>query len=368
MLPAMAAVRVREIDWLRGIVMVVMTLDHASGVLNAGHMINDSAFFYAPGTALPLDQFLTRWISHLCAPTFVFLAGAALALSVERRVVAGEAPGRIDRAIVARGLVLLALEVTWMSLAFRHGSGVLLQVLYALGGAMIAMALLRRLPGRVLVIAGLALVVGGELLVGLVVDMPGQPTMPGALLLSGGHFGWLTVAYPLIPWLAIMMLGWAWGGGLRARPPRPRGLALAGLASLGVFVAVRGYNGFGNMLLPRDDGSFVQWLHVSKYPPSLSFMALELGLMALLLALLTHLRIRGADSPVLRVLETLGSVALFYYLLHVPLLELAGAVVGKSGLAAAYLGSAVCLVALYPLCVVYRRYKAAHPHSFVRYI
>jgi uncharacterized membrane protein len=359
--------RLQEIDWLRGLVMVLMTIDHASGALNPGRLITDGPSMHTPGAALAAEQFLTRWISHLCAPTFVFLAGAALALSVTRRIAAGDTPRSIDRAIVTRGVILLILEVAWMSLAFRPG-GILLQVLYALGAAMIAMAALRRLPARALAVAGFTLIVGSEALAGLALWLSGgTPGIPAALLVTGGYFGLIVVAYPLVPWLAMMMLGWAFGASLR-NPPRPRRLALAGLAGLAVFALVRGLNGYGNMMLLREDLSPVQWLHVSKYPPSLSFAALELGLMALLLALFARLRLRGAASPALQILETLGSVALFYYLLHAHLLELAALALGKPGLAATYLGAAVTLALLYPLCRVYRRYKAAHPHGWTRYI
>jgi uncharacterized membrane protein len=362
-------VRLQEIDWLRGLVMVLMTIDHASKALNPGRLVTDSPFMHTPGAALPVDQFLTRWISHLCAPTFVFLAGAALALSVTRRVAAGDSPRSIDRAIVTRGAILLALEVAWMSLAFRPG-GVLLQVLYALGGGMIAMALLRRLSPRALALAGLILIAGSEALAGLAMWLSGgQPGLPAGLLVTGGFFGFVVIAYPLVPWLAIMMVGWAWGSTLGDRQPRPRRLALAGLASLAVFAVVRGLNHYGNMRLYREDHSPVQWLHVSKYPPSLAFTALELGLMAVLLAAFARMRQRGdAAASSLQILETFGGVALFYYLLHAHLLELAALALGKPGLAATYLAAAVTLTVLYPLCRLYRRHKAANPHSWTRYI
>src|SRR5436853_6786508 len=82
--------RLPALDWLRGLVMILMTVDHASGTFNAGRLMTDSLALYQPGTALPASQFLTRWMTHLCAPTFVFLAGAALALSVEKRQAAGD--------------------------------------------------------------------------------------------------------------------------------------------------------------------------------------------------------------------------------------------------------------------------------------
>lgn len=348
--------------------MVLMTIDHASAALNPGRLVTDSPFMHTPGAALPVEQFMTRWISHLCAPTFVFLAGAALALSVGRRVAAGDSARSIDRAIVARGLLLVLLEVTWMSLAFMPG-GVLLQVLYALGAAMILMAPLRRLSARTLAILGALLIGFGEALAGLALHLSGgEPGLAAALLLTGGFFGPLIVAYPVIPWLAIMMLGWAWGATLVRRRPQPRRLALVGVAALAGFFALRGLNGYGNMLLLREDLSPVQWLHVSKYPPSLTFTLLELGLMALLLALFARLRERGDAWAALSILGTLGSTALFYYLLHVHLLEVSALVLGKPGLGATYLGAGLTLAVLYPLCVVYRRYKAAHPNGWTRYI
>src|SRR5439155_20675441 len=174
----------------------------------------------------------------------------------------------------------------WMSPVFTPGQ-VLLQVLYAIGGSLLVMIPLRRLGSAWLLGIGLALVFGGEALTGLVLlATGGDPTLPAALLLTGGRFGPVIIAYPLLPWLAIMMLGWAFGSYLRTAPrvAAERRLLAAGLAALALFVVVRGLNGYGNMRLLREDGSLVQWLHVSKYPPSLSFTALELGLAALLLA------------------------------------------------------------------------------------
>jgi len=107
--------RLAALDWLRGLVMVLMTVDHASGTFNAGRLMTDGLALYQPGTPLPASQFLTRWITHLCAPTFVFLAGSALALSVEKRRAAGESPRAIDRFILARGLLIMALDPLWMS-------------------------------------------------------------------------------------------------------------------------------------------------------------------------------------------------------------------------------------------------------------
>src|SRR5262245_32473386 len=153
--------RLVAIDWLRGFVMMVMAVDHASVIFNAGRTALDSpypidAFFeppWTPGSALPAAQFFTRWITHLCAPTFLFLSGTSLALSTAGRAARGVAPLAIDRHLVARGLVLIALDVVWLSLGPSGQAGhyvLVLQVLYAIGISLCAMALLRRLPPALL--------------------------------------------------------------------------------------------------------------------------------------------------------------------------------------------------------------------------
>src|SRR5262245_50775314 len=130
--PATGTARVVAFDWMRGLVMVLMTVDHASEMFNAGRFVTDAAFLYKPGAHLPLVQFLVRWMTHLCAPTFVFLAGTSLALSSEKRLRAGESAASITRNILIRGLLIAALDPLWMSWAFTPGS-ILLQVLSAIG-------------------------------------------------------------------------------------------------------------------------------------------------------------------------------------------------------------------------------------------
>ena len=134
------------------------------------------------------------------------------------------------------------------------------------------------------------------------------------------------------------------------------------------FAAVRGLNGWGNMALFREDGSLVQWLHVSKYPPSVTYDALELGIAFLLLALfLVWQPPRWMDA----VLRPLGQSAFFFYLLHAHLLKLGGHLLGMSGTAGlgmTYLSAAVVVALLIPACTAYRKYKVAHPRSMAQYI
>src|SRR2546427_11042922 len=244
--------RLRALDWMRGLVMVLMTVDHASGTFNAGRLMTDGLALSQPGTPLPASQFFTRWITRLCAPPFVFLAGSALALSVEKRRAAGESPRAIDRFILARGLLIMALDPLWMSPLFTPGR-VLFQVLYAIGGSLLAMIPLRRLDGRWLLGIALALVFRGEALIGLALATGRHSTLPVTLLLTGGQLRPPLVAYPLLPWLAIMMLGWAFGRYLRTAPrvAAERRLLGAGPPPPPLFAAGRGLNGLRDHRLPR---------------------------------------------------------------------------------------------------------------------
>ena len=138
------------IDWMRGLVMVLMAIDHASLAFNGGRLGDDSWYAHEAGTELPAAQFFTRWITHLCAPTFVFLAGTALALSFERRRLAGARDRDLDRHLFKRALVILAFELLWWS-PFS------LQVLFAIAMGLICMIPLRRLSTRTLLIAALSI-------------------------------------------------------------------------------------------------------------------------------------------------------------------------------------------------------------------
>ena len=135
---------------------------------------------------------------------------------------------------------------------------------------------------------------------------------------------------------------------------------------------MRGVNGYGNLGLLREGGSLVQWLHVSKYPPSLSFVALELGLMALALAALLALE-RRLDAPPnpRNPFLVLGRTALFFYLLHFPLLAVGAVATGllaAGGLVHTYVAAAVVCIGMYPACLAYGRYKAAHPHGWAQFV
>jgi uncharacterized membrane protein len=382
---ASAGLRLAAIDWMRGAVMVLMAIDHASQTWNAGRLNADSAYLlnpatgaplWLPGSPLPLDQFLTRWITHLCAPTFLFLSGTSLAMSLERRAKSGMRAAELDRHLLIRGLVVLAGEAYLSALM----GGVMLQVLYAIGASLLAMIALRRLPTRALLAGALAWLAGGELVTRALVA-PGEAVpLPLALFFAPSFAGPVMVLYPLLGWLAMLVLGWCFGRYLLDVPStnegraRAEGLLLrAGLAALLLFALVRGLDGYGNMGLHRDDASLAQWLHVSKYPPALAYSALELGLLVLGLAGSSALERRLHAAPWRwNPLLLFGQSAYFFYLVH--FLVLGGsamAITGgiqQRGLSEAYLAALGTLIVLYPVCCAWRAFKQAHPRSFAQYI
>jgi len=365
--------RVAALDWMRGLVMVLMVIDHASMAFNGHRLAEDSAFFPGAGTmTLPAAEFLVRWLSHLCAPAFVFLAGTALALSVERRVAKGVYGWEIDKTILFRGAVIALLDPTVISLGSGRWT---FQVLLAIGLSMMCMALLRRLPSWLLVGLALGWLALGELLTLRVWHPPGSASPLAAFTLATYGAENMVIKYPLLPWLAMMMLGWVFGRHMnrfaegKSRISPKTMMVVAGVFGLVVFAVVRGLNGYGQMSLYRADNSWQQWLHVSKYPPSLSFSALELGLLCLSLALLM------AIEPVIGVrangvLLVFGQTAMFFYIVHRLAFEVPATYFGLRGvgnLVTAFLVSIGLLLVIYPVCLWFRRLKAAHPASFLKY-
>ena len=325
---------------MRGFVMILMAIDHASMMWNVGRLNGDSAYLpsvdlatalWIPGTLLDPAQFYTRWITHLCAPTFLFLSGTSLAMSFEKRRAEGMPEHELDRHLLIRAAIILACEGL---LSLMAGAGYLtLQVLFAISMSMVAMVFLRRLSSRALLLLGLGWLVGSELVLGaffpIVTDFSDGAalnayTIPTLFFFVAGRSESIIVLYPMTHWLAMMLIGWAFGRFLLERPANDLGrqqteklLLWSGLASLLICTLVRSLNSYGNMGLLRDDTSLVQWLHMSKYPPALSYSLMELGIMAFLLFLFMRLERTMKQAPRSgNPLLVFGQTALFFYMLH----------------------------------------------------
>ncbi len=361
--------RISAIDWMRGFVMIIMVLDHVSMAYNSQHLSSDSAASYTVGDPLPALEFFTRWISHLCAPVFVFLAGTALAISVERKISRGFDSKAIDKDILIRGAFIALLDPTITS--FFSGK-LIFQVLYAIGVAMMCMAFFRRLSTPQLLIIALAWIIGGELVTAQFWFAQGQePSIIVGLLIGKYYSADLSISYAAVPWLSVMILGWVFGryilnfndGIVKTSPAKL--LFSLGAAALISFVGIRYLNGYGNMFLYRGDFSWQHWLHVSKYPPSMSFITLELGLMALILATMMKVEQR-IGTRTNGVLLVFGQTSMMFYLVHRILLTGTATYGGLSdftNLTNTYLITVVLLLLLYPFCLWYRTFKSKHPNS-----
>ncbi|MAG33235.1 MAG: hypothetical protein CL908_20345 [Deltaproteobacteria bacterium] len=380
--------RIAAIDWMRGFVMILMAIDHASQTWNGGRLAADSAYLlnpetggplWIPGTPLDAVQFYTRWITHLCAPTFLFLSGTSLAMSFEKRRTEGLPERALDRHLLIRAVVILGFEGL---LSAAAGMGVvILQVLFAIGTSMIAMIGLRRLPTPVLMALGLGWLVGGEVVLLQLFPVGDQPgSALQVVFLTAGYSAPFMSIYPMTHWLAMMLLGWSFGRYLLDRPANHSGrmeveklLIRSGLSALVFWAFLRMNNGYGNMGLLRDDTTLVQWLHMSKYPPALVYTLLELGLMALCLVLFLRYERRMPRAPhPLNPLLVFGQTALFFYIVH--FLLLGGSAIAITGgmmlrgLTETYLAAALTLVALYPICIGFRALKRRYPRSVLQYI
>ena len=364
------AQRIVAIDWLRGIVMILMALDHTSWFFNNGRIFADSILLYETGTQFATDQFLTRWITHICAPTFVFLAGTSIAISNFQRQQQGMSNTVIDYELLLRGAFIALLDLTIFSLASGKP---ILQVLYAIGLSMMLMVYLQRLSVRTVLFLSLLIIAGGELLL-LSFRWPAEE-MPLwlAVTFAPAFSENYTVLYPALPWLGIMMLGWVFGQRIVTAKPKnflvpDRLLISLGWFALTLFVVIRGLDGYGNMFMHLEGNALTHWLHVSKYPPSLSYILLELGLMAILLSLLQRFesvtKNINPNNPVL----VFGQTALFFYLAHFGVIVMLKPFFERGDLTQTYLITVLVLIVLYPFCQLYRSLKRQYPQSLLRFL
>ncbi len=311
--------RLESIDLVRGIAMILMALDHTRD------------FFGTPGVdptnlaSASAALFVTRWITHLCAPTFFLLTGVGARLALRHR-----SPAQVSRFLVTRGLWLLLLETVVIRCAayqFNVDYRVtMLLVLWALGWSMIVLAGLLRFHWAVAAAFGGLLIVGHHAFDGIQAG-PLWSLLhgPGVVLNLPGHI--VFAAYPLVPWIGVTAVGFAAGGLYGLESGRRRAALLyGGLAMIGAFVALRLLNGYGDPAPWSGQASrlstFLSFLNTTKYPPSLLFLLMTLGPAWLLLRIAD----RGVPAG-WRPAVTMGRVPLFYYGAHFFLLHLLAVVI-----------------------------------------
>lgn len=308
--------RIVSVDLLRGLVMIVMALDHVRNYFAATPAAPED--LSDPGLAL----FLTRWITHFCAPVFVFLSGASAWLHADRH---GLSVPELRRFLVSRGAWLVAVEFLLVNPLWPLWiDGYLLaQVIWAIGWSMIVLGLALPLGRRAILVIALVIVCGHNLLDDVSAKSFGEFAPLWIALHEEGVItlaaGWhLYAAYPLLPWIGVMLLGYA-AGALLATGNWQRRATRAGLAAIALFVLLRAFNIYGN---PADfvvAGTFPQtlinFLNVEKYPPSLQYLAMTLGPALILMPWLENRRGRIAEW-----IATYGRVPFFYYILHFALI------------------------------------------------
>lgn len=322
--PAKTTFRVESIDLLRGLVMIIMALDHVRDYFHAGAMVSDPTDLSQTSVVL----FFTRWITHYCAPVFMFLSGTSAYLVGQRK-----GKNALAKFLLTRGIWLIILELTVVNFGwyFNFYASIDFLVIWALGFSMIALAALIYLPLPLIMIIGLIMVFGHNLLDNTHVAGEGVSSILWSLFHEQHFYNFKTtlfIAYPVIPWIGVMALGYCLGQ-LYAKEisadKRKRLLLLMGTAAIILFIVIRYINEYGDPepWASQSSRSFtiLSFLKVSKYPPSLLYLLVTLGPALLFLAITENARFGLANK-----IKVIGRVPMFYYLCHLYLLHLAAMV------------------------------------------
>ena len=387
-----ARVRVESVDVVRGIIMILMALDHTRDFFGSLAVSPTNL----ATTTVPL--FFTRWITHICAPVFFLLTGTGAYLASRRR-----SRRELSRYLFTRGLWLIFLEFVVVRFALQFNFDyrlTVLTVMWALGWCMIVLSALVFLPTRVVAAIGIVTIAAHNLLDGINAAALGAIAplwlvlhQPGVIFSSPQHI--VFAAYPLIPWIGVAAAGYGLGAIYHWDAPRRRVfLFRLGLGLTAAFLLLRFANIYGDPVPWKAQASPVftvlAFLNLNKYPPSLLFLLMTLGPALLLL--------RAFDGRIpdgLRPARIIGSVPLFYYVLHLALIHLVAVVAcyarygdahwmfesptldrypitqppgWPSGLPVVYLIWAAVVLALYPLCRWFAAVKQRRTDAWLSYL
>jgi uncharacterized membrane protein len=388
-------IRVEFIDFLRGLVMIIMALDHVRMYFALGT-------WYAEPTNLATTTpllFFTRWITHFCAPVFVFLAGTSAFLYGMKKTNVKDTAWFL----FTRGLWLVFVELVIVNFAWTFDptySFLILQVIWAIGISMVVLSGLVFLPRSLIFAAGLILVFGHNLLDPITVQGSSITDMiwytlhqPNAVSMDGTLINFV---YPVLPWIGLMALGYAFGTFYQQGFPveqRRRWLLGIGVTATLLFILLRGFNLYGE---PREWDAqsspvftLLSFLNTTKYPPSLHFLLMTMGPALIFLALIEPLE-KWLPKPV----SVFGRVPFFFYILHLYVIHAlamlllvyqereAGEYIFSAenlmsgslsdfglSLGAVYVVWGIVVILLYPLCKWYQRYRENHPSKWwLRYL
>lgn len=323
------AYRLSSIDMLRGLVILIMPLDHTRDFFSVSMSIDPLS---DPNVSLPLA--FTRWITHFCAPVFVFLAGTSAGLMVTRKL-----PSELFQFLLTRGLWLIFVEMFVLSTAVTFAPGgieqlsgqtlVFMQVLWAIGASLVLLAILQFLGRKTCLALGALIVLGHNALDGhwptSASIMDTSPPLWAALhvpmaKVAGPFF--FVLLYPLLPWLGVMLLGFG-AAALFEREPvaRNHALLLWGLGITALFIVLRWIDNYGEPnhweAHTRGAATVIDFLNTTKYPPSLLFIAMTLGPAAILCAFADRMRGFVKDTLVMY-----GRVPFTFYVPHFFVLHL----------------------------------------------
>ena len=379
--------RILSVDMLRGLVMVIMALDHVRDYSSMYHFDPEDL------TQSNFILFLTRWVTHYCAPVFMFVAGVGTGLGE----IGGKTKKQISHFLWTRGLWLVLLEVTVIRFSWFFNfdySNVFLMVIWALGISMIFLAAIIYLPKKTILIGGLIMVFGHNLVDSIDPESLGAwsplwKVFHTRSFIPMGSFN-IAIIYPLVPWIGVMALGYVFGESIyrQEREVRQRNLLIIGSVLTGLFILIRGINVYGDMnpwsVQPTFTMTIASFLNTTKYPPSLSYLLMTIGP-----AILTLYVFEKVKGPVAEFLIVIGRVPMFYYVLHIYLIHLFSVALGLYqgfslsemmqpffmypqdfgyGLPVSYALWIIVVAILYPLCKWYMNLKKRKSHPLFSYI
>jgi len=391
MIPSNTKARAESIDFLRGLVMIIMALDHVRMYFGLGTWYSEPTNL---ATTTPL-LFFTRWITHFCAPVFVFLAGTSAFLYGIKRASVKETA----LFLLTRGLWLIFVELVIVNFAWTFDitySFRILQVIWAIGISMVALSILVFLPNWSILTIGTFLIFGHNLLDSINLEGSSAQDIiwyalhqPKSVFIDSTHL--INFVYSVLPWIGLMALGYVFGTFYQKDFPveqRRRLLLSTGVGTTLLFIILRGFNLYGEPHLWQIQDSFVfglmSFLNTTKYPPSLHFLLMTIGPALIFLSAIEAFGNRLPKSVIV-----FGKVPFFFYIIHLYVIHalamlllvydgrdwhqyilsargiMSGALrnFGLS-LGAIYVVWIMVLASLYPLCKWYQTYRENHPSKW----